>query len=145
MTEQESLDKSHFFNQLLTTSSVYVSFFTFFTGVFIPEFYHNEPILVLQYGHQLAYPIPDLTTTHEGIFATLLFNSKTYLTKVPWKSVFMLSDGDNLHRFYPPSNPKAIELLQELSLVPEITNQSLPIVTTDPPSAKRSNHLKLIR
>lgn len=144
MTDNLSLNKNEFFLQLIKNSSVFVSFFPFFNGVFVPEFYQNEQILVLQYGHNLAIPMPDLEATKEGIFATLAFGSTYHSTKVPWESVFMISDGDNLHRFYPPSEPKALEILQQLSLVPEVTSQSIPISKKDPPSAKRSDHLKLI-
>ena len=42
---------------------------------------------VLEYGHSMAKPIPDLEISDAGISATLSFANKSHKTFVPWEAI----------------------------------------------------------
>lgn len=44
----------------------------------------------LEYGHDMANPIPDLTWSERGIRATLSFGAIPFETFVPWESVIAM-------------------------------------------------------
>lgn len=74
--------------------SVLVHFDPRMDGVMIPPHFRHQPHLVLQYGHQLAVPIPDLDVGEKGITATLSFQRRPVYTFVPWSAVFMMVSSD---------------------------------------------------
>jgi len=53
-------------------------------GVIVPEWLINLPEVTLQYGLNLATPIPDLLVGDDGIRATRSFSAKPLVTFVPW-------------------------------------------------------------
>lgn len=59
-------------------------------GLIIPFELDPRADTVLEYGHYMPNPIPDLEWTHEGIHATLSFNAIPHKTFVPWDSVLAI-------------------------------------------------------
>ena len=52
-------------------------------GVVVPEQLRGEPHLVLQYGHDLPIPIPDLEVDDYGVRATLSFSRAAHRPSCP--------------------------------------------------------------
>jgi stringent starvation protein B len=63
-------------------------------GVVVPQQLHGEPHLVLQYGHDLPIPIPDLEVDDYGVRATLSFSRTAHRTVVPWSAVYVVACDD---------------------------------------------------
>jgi hypothetical protein len=64
-------------------------------GLWQPALGHPEiEYLVLEYGLELAKPIPDLDVTDEGIRATLSFSNEPRATFVPWEAVARIDGLD---------------------------------------------------
>jgi hypothetical protein len=61
--------------------------------VIVPEQYSKHDTLVLQYGLNLANPIPDLNVGEDGISATLSFSRVSKKTFVPWDAVLAMFPG----------------------------------------------------
>jgi len=59
-------------------------------GVRVPEDLKGQPCLALQYGYNMPVPIPDLTITDDGVWATLSFQQHPHDTFVPWEAVFSM-------------------------------------------------------
>ncbi len=64
------------------------------TGVLVPESFRNEAHLILQYGHDLPIPIPDLEIDEGGVRATLSFSRTAHVTFVPWSAVYAVTGDD---------------------------------------------------
>ena len=69
--------------------------------VFVPEWIWQSAIghpdveyTVLEYGLDLAKPIPDLDVSDEGIRATLSFSNEPHATFVPWAAVAQIEGLD---------------------------------------------------
>src|SRR5256885_8262358 len=63
-------------------------------GVIVPSHLKGEAHLVLQYGHDLPIPIPDLTIDELGVSATLSFARTPHFTAVPWSAVYVVASDD---------------------------------------------------
>ncbi len=63
-------------------------------GVLVPEPFRTEAHLILQYGHDLPIPIPDLEIDEGGVRATLSFSRAAQLTFVPWSAVYAVTGDD---------------------------------------------------
>ena len=74
-------------------------------GVIVPEAFRGEAHLVLQYGHDLPIPIPDLDVDDYGVRATLSFSRTDHLTVVPWSAVYAVACVDGRGVLYPEDVP----------------------------------------
>lgn len=83
------------FDRALAHGNVSVMFNPSHASVVIPERLRAQAHVVLEYGYDLAVPIPDLTVSAHGVSATLSFDRRPSLTFVPWEAVFAIdwSDG----------------------------------------------------
>ena len=63
-------------------------------GVLVPEAFRNEAHLILQYGHDLPIPIPDLEVDGDGVRATLSFSRTAHVTFIPWSAVYAVTGDD---------------------------------------------------
>ncbi len=79
---------------LQAADSVYVNFDPRRDGVVAPPQLKRQPRVVLQYGMNMAIPIPDLDVGEEGIGATLSFDRTPTWTFVPWSAVFAIVSQD---------------------------------------------------
>ena len=69
---------------LQQAESVYVNFDPRREGVMVPPQLKKTARVVLQYGMNMAIPIPDLDVGEDGIGATLSFDHRPCWTFVPW-------------------------------------------------------------
>ena len=80
-------------------------------GVVVPDALAEEPHLVLQYGHDLPVPIPDLDVGEEGITATLSFSRVPQKTVVPWSAVYVIACTDGRGVLYYEDVPEEVTLM----------------------------------
>ncbi len=52
----------------------------------------KEGGVILNIGHRMAIPIPDLVVNKEGIFGTLSFNRVPFYVTIPWEAVSAILD-----------------------------------------------------
>jgi stringent starvation protein B len=80
------------------------------SGVVIPPEFVHEPHLILQFGHDMPIPIPDLEVTDEGVSATLSFWRTPHHTFVPWSAVYALASADGRGVRYHDDIPAEVSL-----------------------------------
>jgi stringent starvation protein B len=80
-------------------------------GVVVPEALRGEPHLVLQYGHDLPIPIPDLEVDEYGVRATLSFSRAAHLTVVPWSAVYVVACDDGRGVLYSEDVPPDVTVI----------------------------------
>lgn len=62
-------------------------------GVCLPSYLMKEEKVVLQYGKNLAFPIPDFMAGDDGVTATLSFHKSTFKTFIPWDAIKGIAPG----------------------------------------------------
>ncbi len=80
-------------------------------GVIVPPHLRAEPHLVLQYGHDLPIPIPDLEVDEHGVHATLSFSKNPQRTFVPWSSVYVVTCNDGRGVLYHEDVPEDVSII----------------------------------
>jgi stringent starvation protein B len=80
-------------------------------GVSVPDSFRGEAHLVLQYGHDLPIPIPDLEVDDFGVRATLSFSRMAHLTMVPWSAVYAVACVDGRGVLYPEDVPSDVSVI----------------------------------
>ena len=80
-------------------------------GVIVPEQLRGEPHLVLQYGHDLPIPIPDLEVDEYGVHATLSFSRAAHRTVVPWSAVYVVACDDGRGVLYSEDVPPDVTVI----------------------------------
>ena len=80
-------------------------------GVVVPPQLHGEPHLVLQYGHDLPIPIPDLEVDEYGVRATLSFSRAAHRTVVPWSAVYVVACDDGRGVLYSEDVPPDVTVI----------------------------------
>lgn len=80
-------------------------------GVVVPEHLKNEAHLVLQYGHDLPIPIPDLQIDEHGVSATLSFARSPWSTVVPWSAVYVVTSHDGRGVLYQEDVPGDVSVI----------------------------------
>jgi hypothetical protein len=71
----------------------------------------TEAHLVLQYGHDLPIPIPDLEIDAYGVRATLSFSRTPQLTVVPWSAVYVVACDDGRGVLYQEDVPEDVSII----------------------------------
>ena len=98
---------------LQAAESVYVNFDPRREGVLVPPQLKRQPRVVLQYGMNMAIPIPDLDIGEEGIGATLSFDRAPTWTFVPWGAVFAIVSQDQRGMLWETDVPREVQLEQQ--------------------------------
>src|SRR5689334_10723009 len=80
-------------------------------GVIVPPQLRGEPHLVLQYGHDLPIPIPDLEVDEYGVHATLSFSRAAHRTVVPWSAVYVVACDDGRGVLYSEDVPPDVTVI----------------------------------
>ena len=80
-------------------------------GVIVPPHLRAEPHLVLQYGHDLPIPIPDLEVDEHGVRATLSFSKNPQRTFVPWTAVYVVTCNDGRGVLYHEDVPEDVSII----------------------------------
>ena len=80
-------------------------------GVQVPAAFKGEAHLVLQYGHDLPIPIPDLEIDDYGVRATLSFSRAAQRTLVPWTAVYAVSCLDGRGVLYSEDIPDDVSVI----------------------------------
>jgi len=81
------------------------------SGVIVPASLRGEAHLVLQYGHDLPIPIPDLEVDDYGVRATLSFSRTAHLTVVPWSAVYVVACTDGRGVLYAEDVPDDVAII----------------------------------
>jgi len=79
--------------------------------VVVPQQLRSEPHLVLQYGHDLPIPIPDLEVDEYGVRATLSFSRAAHRTVVPWSAVYVVACDDGRGVLYSEDVPPDVTVI----------------------------------
>ena len=95
---------------LQAADSVYVNFDPRRDGVLVPPQLKRQPRVVLQYGMNMAIPIPDLDVGEEGIGATLSFDRMPTWTFVPWSAVFAIVSQDQRGMLWEADVPREVQV-----------------------------------
>lgn len=66
----------------------------------LPDYLKEREVIVLEFGHEMAKPIPDLVVSSFAVEATLSFNNEPYTCIVPWDSVLAITNTDGVGVFY---------------------------------------------
>lgn len=77
----------------------------------VPPHLRGEPHLVLQYGHDLPIPIPDLEIDEHGVRATLSFSKSPQRTVVPWSAVYVVACDDGRGVLYHEDVPEDVSIV----------------------------------
>lgn len=80
--------------ELIRRGSIYVYTDARIPDVNVPPSFVGRDCVVLQFGYDLAVPIPDLTINEYGISGTLTFSRKPFEVFVPWVAVFGICGED---------------------------------------------------
>ncbi|HEX3697101.1 MAG TPA: ClpXP protease specificity-enhancing factor SspB [Polyangia bacterium] len=80
-------------------------------GVVVPLHLRAEGHLVLQYGHDLPIPIPDLEIDEYGVRATLSFAKTPHRTVVPWSAVYVVACDDGRGVLYHEDVPEDVSIV----------------------------------
>jgi stringent starvation protein B len=80
-------------------------------GVVVPSHLRREAHLVLQYGHDLPIPIPDLEVDEYGVRATLSFSQTPQRTVVPWTAVYVVACDDGRGVLYHEDIPEDVSVV----------------------------------
>src|SRR5262249_42698250 len=80
-------------------------------GVIVPAHLRAEAHLVLQYGHDLPIPIPDLEVDAYGVRATVPFSRTPQLTVVRWSAVYVVACDDGRGVLYQEDVPEDVSII----------------------------------
>jgi hypothetical protein len=66
----------------------------------VPLYLTDKEALVLEFGYEMAKPIPDLTIGMFAIEATLSFNGEPFTCVIPWDCVLAITNQDGIGVYY---------------------------------------------
>jgi stringent starvation protein B len=76
-------------------------------GVQVPEKFRSDPWLVLNYAYNFG--LGDFTIDDDVVVATLSFNRRDFLCRVPWSAVFAITDvGRTDGKYWPEDVPPEV-------------------------------------
>jgi stringent starvation protein B len=107
-------------------------------GVVVPDSFRTEAHLILQYGHDLPIPIPDLEIDEDGVRATLSFSRTAHRTLVPWTAVYAVTGVDGRGVLFAEDVPSDVSVIA--APIPEtdgVIGDELPVDPTPPPAVRR--------
>ncbi len=126
MSSPERPPKQQAFLALLKEGSTSLHLDARRAGVSVPEAFRGDAHLMLQYGYDLAIPIPDLEVDDYGVRATLSFSRAAHLTVVPWSAVYAITSVDGRGVLYPEDVPSDVSVVAapESAELPEAADQA---------------------
>lgn len=99
-------------------------------GVVVPRRLKSRHSILLEFGHEMAEPIPDLDVSAFGISGTLRFKGEPFACFVPWRAVFALADADDIGFRWPADFPPEMRHTLEPAAVPEpLVMDTRPVLT----------------
>ncbi len=81
------------------------------SDVLVPESFRREAHLILQYGHDLPIPIPDLEIDQDGVRATLSFSRAAHATFIPWSAVYAVTGDDGRGVLFAEDVPSDVSVI----------------------------------
>src|SRR5262245_55488901 len=93
---------------LLEQSTVYVHLDPRSEAVRVPDWFKNQPQLVLQIGLNMPVPIQALDVGDEAVSCTLSFSRRPHFCWIPWTSVFALVGENGRGMVWPEDVPKEV-------------------------------------
>ena len=111
MSSTERPSKRHAFLALLREGWTSLHLDARRPGVVVPANLKREAHLVLQYGHDLPIPIPDLEIDDYGVRATLSFSRTAHVTVVPWSAVYVVACDDGRGVLYTEDVPNDVAVI----------------------------------
>src|SRR5262245_40368200 len=97
---------------LIQRSSVYIHLDPRRDGVRVPQWFRNQPQLVLQVGLNMAIPIRDLAIEDDAVSCTLSFSRSPHFCYVPWPAVYALMGEDGKGMVWPDDIPPEVAAQQ---------------------------------
>jgi hypothetical protein len=82
------MNKRSFYLELLKDNDLFIYVNTKNDAVVVPSHLKGKECIVLQFGLNMAVPIPDLNVSDTGIYGTLSFSGKPFYCSIPWDSVY---------------------------------------------------------
>ena len=125
MSSPERPPKQQAFLALLKEGSTSLHLDARRAGVVVPEAFRGDAHLMLQYGYDLAIPIPDLEVDEHGVRATLSFSRTPLRTVVPWTAVYAIASVDGRGVLYPEDVPSDVSVVAAPE-APEATADQAP-------------------
>jgi stringent starvation protein B len=126
MSSPERPPKQQAFLALLKEGSTSLHLDARRAGVSVPEAFRGDAHLMLQYGYELAIPIPDLEVDDDGVRATLSFSRTPHTTVIPWAAVYAIASVDGRGVLYPEDVPSDVSVVAapESAEIPESADQA---------------------
>lgn len=111
-------------------------------GVVVPDPFKTEAHLILQYGHDLPIPIPDLEIGDDGVRATLSFSRTAHPTLVPWAAVYAVTGADGRGVLFAEDVPSDVSVIA--APVPESTDAAADDMATEEMPARAVRRLQSV-
>lgn len=108
MSEADKPNKKKICEDLLAGPWVFVHLDPRREGVIVPQWFKNQPQLVLQLGLNMAIPIPDLELGDEAITCTLSFSRQRHFCRLPWSAIYALLGDDARGTVWPEDVPPEV-------------------------------------
>ena len=123
--QQRSLDKRAVFETVLAEGVAAVHFDPRCSGVQVPAWLRDRPMLVLNFSHR--YRLDDFTFDDEMASASLSFAGRLHRCRVPWLAVFAITDdaresGGAWPEDLPNEAKTAVEALEAQSQTAEVVD-----------------------
>jgi stringent starvation protein B len=135
MSSTERPSKRHAFLALLREGWTSLHLDARRAGVVVPANLKREAHLVLQYGHDLPIPIPDLEVDDYGVRATLSFSRTAHVTVVPWSAVYVVACDDGRGVLYTEDVPNDVAVISARPKAPgEALADAVPETDAELPS-----------
>ena len=110
----------------------------------VPAHLRAEAHLVLQYGHDLPIPIPDLEIDDYGVRATLSFSKTPHLTVVPWTAVYVVACDDGRGVLYHEDVPDEVSILASRAPAQSHAPQARAGFKDEPPAPQTTRFLRSV-
>lgn len=108
---------------LLEGSTVFVHLDPREGEVRVPQWFRNQPQLVLQIGLNMPVPILDLNVDDEAVSCTLSFSRSPFFCFIPWKAVYALVGEDGRGMVWPDDVPPEVAAQAAAQMRPKEAEQ----------------------
>lgn len=88
------LSKRKMAEALLASQAIYLHLDARRQGLTVPDYLRRRKHLVLEVGHHMAVPIPDLKVDADGISGTLSFKHQPFRCIIPWDTIYALATDE---------------------------------------------------
>jgi hypothetical protein len=100
--------KDEVFSLLLREGTVLVHIDARKPDLVLPSWLLGQTHVILELGHDMAIPIPDLSVDTERLKATLSFQRQPFECTVPWSAVFGMTLHDGRGLLFPEDVPREL-------------------------------------